>query len=122
MNSPIGDDPSGEIRIGAIRPTFAGEAAAAAEVAASDAPSRAGGIAEVQATTEAGAAAESAAITDALVAGAIDAEAAKSRLIDAIVTSALPPGASAGLIAELRADVAAMLLHHPQLDHLLRRA
>jgi len=122
MNSPIGDDPPGEMRIGAIRPTFAGEAAAATEVAASDGPNRTVGIAEVHATTSARATAESAAITDALITGAIDAETAKSRLIDAIVASVLPPGASTSLIAELRADVAAMLLHNPQLDDLLRRA
>jgi len=110
------------MRIGAIRPATAGEAAAATEIAASEGAGGTRGIAQIEATNATSAATQSAAITDALVTGAIDAETAKSQLIDAVVASALPPGAPTSLIAKLRAEVAAMLLHNPQLDQLLRRA
>ena len=88
------------------------EAAPLEPAAASDAAAPIDGVAR---------AGEPAAIADALAAGAIDAEAAKAQLIDAVVTAQLPADAPPALFAALRDQVAAMLAQSPLLDDLLRR-
>ena len=59
-------------------------------------------------------------IAQALAAGTIDADVAKAQLIDQAVGAQIPPGASAELVAEIRAELTALLEADPVLEQLLR--
>ena len=61
-----------------------------------------------------------AAISDALATGAIDADTAHSRLIDAVVASQMPPGADPAVWQAIRAEVEALLAGDPTIAELLR--
>lgn len=117
------DDPSGTDplpRLERVGPSGAAQPAAdvdsvgeVGEVAAS------GGLTGV-AAVEAAAADPVASISEALAAGAIDAEAARVQLIDAVVASQMPAGADPALWREIRAEVEALLAGDPTLTDLLR--
>ncbi|MBK7827770.1 hypothetical protein [Nannocystis sp.] len=72
------------------------------------------------APVEAAAADPVASISEALAAGAIDAEAARVQLIDAVVAAQMPAGADPALWREIRAEVEALLAGDPTLADLLR--
>ena len=97
----------------------AGEVDAASEVDAATAASAAGSATEVGAVG-AVAADPIAAISDALATGAIDADTAHSRLIDAVVASQMPPGADPAVWQAIRAEVEALLAGDPTIAELLR--
>jgi len=61
-----------------------------------------------------------AAISDALATGAIDADTAHSRLIDAVVASQMPPGADPAVWQGIRSEVEALLAGDPTIAELLR--
>jgi hypothetical protein len=61
-----------------------------------------------------------AAISEALSTGAIDAETARTQLIDAVVASQMPAGADPAVWQEIRAEVEALLAGDPALADLLR--
>ena len=117
------DDPSGQDPLprlervgpsGAAQPTAGVDAVAElGEVAAS---SELAGVDPI----EAAAADPVASITEALAAGAIDAEAARVQLIDAVVAAQMPVGADPALWREIRAEVEALLAGDPTLADLLR--
>ena len=117
------DDPSGPDplpRLERVGPSGAAQPAAdvdsvaeVGEVAAS------GGLTGV-APVEAAAADPVASISEALAAGAIDAEAARVQLIDAVVAAQMPAGADPALWREIRAEVEALLAGDPTLADLLR--
>ena len=94
-------------------------AARAGEVDAATAASAAGSATEVGAVG-AVAADPIAAISDALATGAIDADTAHSRLIDAVVASQMPPGADPAVWQAIRAEVEALLAGDPTIAELLR--
>ncbi|HEY0132702.1 MAG TPA: hypothetical protein VGB85_01445 [Nannocystis sp.] len=100
----------------------AAETSAATEVGAASsvgAASAAGGASEVGAVG-AVAADPVASITDALATGAIDADTARSRLIDAVVASQMPPGADPAVWQAIRAEVEALVAGDPTIADLLR--
>lgn len=120
MNDPIGDDPKHGLRIGGLGPADAASPAEgpqeAGDVAATQASEGVGATAAVEET----AIAETAAIAEELAMGAIDAETARSRLIDAVVASQIPSGASPEFAASVRAEVEALLATNPYFEALLR--
>lgn len=59
------------------------------------------------------------AITEDLAAGRIDPATARARLIDDAIAQALPPGSDPALVADLRAELEAVLAADPLLDRLL---
>lgn len=59
------------------------------------------------------------AVAEALAAGHIDAEAARARLIDDALRAQLPAGTDPALMAELRAELEAVLASDPVLQRLL---
>lgn len=61
-----------------------------------------------------------AAISDALATGAIDADTAHSRLIDAVVASQMPSGADPAVWQAIRSEVEALLAGDPTIAELLR--
>ena len=97
----------------------AGEVDAATAASAASAASAAGAATEVNAVG-AVAADPVAAISDALATGAIDADTAHSRLIDAVVASQMPPGADPAVWQAIRAEVEALLAGDPTIAELLR--
>ena len=97
----------------------AGEVDAATAASAASAASAAGAATEVGAVG-AVAADPVAAISDALATGAIDADTAHSRLIDAVVASQMPPGADPAVWQAIRAEVEALLAGDPTIAELLR--
>ena len=117
MNDPIGDDPRHGLKIRGLTPNAralpldgasASESAEAAATVDSAAATAAAGIGDP------------AAIAEALASGAIDAEAAQTQLIDAVVASQLPADATTEATASLRSEVEAMLAGSPLLATLLR--
>lgn len=60
------------------------------------------------------------AIGEALAAGAIDADSARSQLIDAVVAAQMPAGADPAVWQQVRAEVEALLAGDPALTDLLR--
>ncbi len=117
MNDPIGDDPRHGLKIRGLTSNPRAEPLEGTNAAES---------AETTSAIDAAAAAGSAEITDpsaiaqSLASGAIDAETARSQLIDAVVASQLPQEASAELAAAVRSEVEAMLAGNPLLTDLLR--
>lgn len=61
-----------------------------------------------------------AAIGEALAAGAIDAETARTQLIDAVVAAQMPAGADPAVWQAIRSEVEALLAGDPALADLLR--
>lgn len=123
MTSSRGGDPSDPI--GPLKPTGAGgisqsrgveEAQGAQSVSGVDAV---GSAQAVQATEASGAVQGTDAIAQALATGAIDASEAKAQLIDEVVRTQLPAGADPALVAEVRAEVEALLAADPILEKLL---
>lgn len=123
------DDPSaqdplpGLSGVGRSTPaTGAAEVDAAAETSATTevgAAAATGGATEV-AAVGAVAADPIASINDALATGAIDADTARSRLIDAVVASQMPPGADPAVWQAIRAEVEALVAGDPTIADLLR--
>ena len=123
MTQPGGSDPSDPLRpVGPLRgdgvngasATQAADGAAAADgVEATSAVDPAAATDEVRGTD---------AIADALEAGAIDAEAARARLIEDALAAHLPADADPAVVEAVRADIEAALADDPTLDRLLRRA
>ncbi|HRI10294.1 MAG TPA: hypothetical protein PKW35_20890 [Nannocystaceae bacterium] len=129
MHDPIGDDPRGGIRVRGLGPATAPTAASATDPTAAAERADASGATEAthpltatEATSGAAELRDAASIGEALGAGAIDADTARAQLIDTIVASQLPRGASPALFAAIRDQVAAMLTDNPHLADLLRRA
>ena len=91
----------------------AGEVDAAAEVGAADAAIEVGAVGAIAADPIA-------AVTNALATGAIDADAARSQLIDAVIAAQMPPGADPAVWQSIRAEVEALLVGDPTLADLLR--
>ena len=112
--SAIGDDPK-DLRIDSVAP---GDRTGASEQA--DAVSGAEAAQAAGAAEGAGAVTDMSEIAQALGAGTLDPAAAKAMLIDQAVAAQVPPGASSELIAEIRAEVAALLEADPVLDRLLQ--
>ena len=116
MNDPIGDDPRHGLKIRGLAPNPRAEpldsatATEASEAAAVDATS----------ATSATEITSPAAIAESLASGAIDAETATAQLIEVVVASQLPEGASEALVSSVRAEVEAMLVGSPLLAELLR--
>lgn len=126
MHDPIGDDPRGGIRVRGLGPAADPTAASATDPATDPAAASGAtaGTRSIAATEAASATSEvrgTASISEALGAGAIDAATARAQLIDSIVASQLPRGASPALFTAIRDQVAAMLAQNPHLDDLLRR-
>ena len=96
-----------------------GETSAASEVGAATGVGAAGSTTEVGAVG-AVAADPIASISDALAAGAIDADTARSQLIDAVVASQMPPGANPAVWQAIRAEVEALVAGDPTIADLLR--
>jgi hypothetical protein len=74
----------------------------------------------IAASGSAAALASTDAIADALANGAIDAAEARAQLIEQSVRAQLPTGADPALVAEVRAQVEALLQGDPLLESLLR--
>jgi hypothetical protein len=60
------------------------------------------------------------AVAEALAAGAIDADQARAQIIEQMVRAQLPAGSDPALVAEVRAEVEALLEGDPLLESLLR--
>ncbi len=102
--------------------TMTGEVDAASAVDATTAASAASAVSGTSEVGAVGAVAADpiAAISDALATGAIDADTAHSRLIDAVVASQMPPGADPAVWQAIRAEVEALLAGDPTIADLLR--
>jgi len=96
--------------------TQAGEVDAATEVGATGAATEVGAVGMVGAV----AADPITAVTNALATGAIDADAARNQLIDAVIAAQMPPGADPAVWQSIRAEVEALLAGDPTLADLLR--
>lgn len=58
-------------------------------------------------------------IAEALAAGTIDPATARAQLIDEAIAASLPPGSDPALVADLRAEIEAVLAADPTLERLL---
>jgi hypothetical protein len=126
------DDPSaqdplpGLSGVGRSTPaTGAAEVDAATETRAATVVGAASSVGAAGATTEVAAVGAVAAdpiasITNALATGAIDADTARSQLIDAVVASQMPPGADPAVWQAIRAEVEALVVGDPTIADLLR--
>ena len=109
-----GGDPDDPMRIGGVGRTQrpeGPEAAGAVDVEQAQGIEASSGAAAAQSTD---------AIADALATGAIDAAEARAALIEQVVRAQVPAGADPAFVAELQAEVAALLESDPLLEALLR--
>lgn len=121
MAAPHDDDPSETSALHGLRGV--GRSAGAARPEAVDAAPGLDAAAPVEhatASEQVAAADPLAALTEALAAGAIDAEAARSQLIAAVVRAQAPAGADPAVWRSIEADVMALLADDPILADLLR--
>lgn len=117
MNDPIGDDPRHGLKIRGLTSNPRAEPLDGANAAESAETTSAIDATSAASSTEI---TETATIAQSISSGAIDASAAQSQLIEAVVASQLPENATAELAAAVRSEVEAMLAGNPLLADLLR--
>lgn len=120
MNDPIGDDPKHGLRVGGLGQTGASSPAQGPEEADDVGATRSADGVGATAAVDAASVDATAAIAQDLATGAIDAATARSRLIDAVVASQIPSGASPEFAASVRSEVEALLATNPFFEALLR--
>ena len=119
MSAPHDDDPSENSALPGLRGV--GRSAAAARPEAVDAAQAPDSAAEAAERLGNGPGLEPLqALTEALAAGAIDADAARSQLIAAVVRAQAPAGADPAVWRSIEAEVMALLADDPILADLLR--
>jgi len=121
MSAPHDDDPSENSALLGLRGV--GRSAGAARAERVDGAPALEGAAEVEraaAPDEVAPAEPLRALTEALAAGAIDADAARSQLIAAVVRAQAPAGADPAVWRSIEAEVEALLADDPILADLLR--
>ncbi len=121
MSAPHDDDPSENSALPGLRGVGRSAAAARPEaVDAAQAPDSAAEVERAAAPGEVASAEPLQALTEALAAGAIDADAARSQLIAAVVRAQAPAGADPAVWRSIEAEVMALLADDPILADLLR--